>query len=385
MKTFDEFNYKRLNISVSDIRLNNAVIRGEIDNTRRGIVSAKFWLFGKEKPLEIKLEGDCLRDLAGCHFQFKNNPVEQFQKVELDWSKVENGFVGDITASARLCMHRPNDLGGYDGPEIVNVLRFEFFTEFGRILLESYDFTSTLISNAWQMSISEEFGQKAANFATWQGHIERNPRLDIGKDAQHLANLYDEIHQRFADNFDFDLNEAALMGWNGIISALADESESTNTAQLQIIDDLTSGLQELLSEDILSDEEWDSDEWSNELGIHPLLESIQELIEDFEVQAANLTFPRGRQYQRLINTLDDIEEGLTGLLNPTVTSKMSSEICMIGCREYLGKMMIAFHHFSRLLDITETTEGRKELLFLRDEMLDLREGISALRFELNNL
>jgi len=58
---------------------------------------------------------------------------------------------------------------------------------------------------------------------------------------------------------------------------------------------------------------------------------------------------------------------------------------MIGCREYLGKMMIAFNQLSRLMEVTETAEGHRELLYLRDGMLDLREGISALRFELHNL
>ena len=367
-----------------DTRLNNAVLRGEIDNTRRGETHLKFWLFGKEQPVSIALGGDCLRDLAGTHIYFENTPLDRKEPVTIDLDSIEKGEIGEVTASSRLCMHKPNQSGGYNKPVYINALRIEFYCELGRILLEAFNFTSLLINKTWFMTEEENFAQRACNFSVWQGHIESSQKFDLSSDAQDLANLYDEIHQRFADNFDFDQQEAALMGWTGILNALA-EISTTPLDFANLEDKLPSDLEEMLLEDLGDDEDW-LDEWENESNnIHPLIDTVKELIEDFEVQAANLSFPRGRHYQRLINTLDDIEEGLTGLLNPVMVNAMPANTGLIGCREYLGKMMIAFHHFSRLLEITETKDGRKELLFLRDGLLDLREGISALRFEMNNL
>lgn len=378
-----------LNTRMSDMRLNCAVIRGEINNSRKGTVALKLWLVGVENPLEIQLDGDCLRDLAGTHFTFNHTPIEQPKRLEVDLSGITSGQVGEITASCRLCIHRPNGSGGYNKPELVNVLRLEFFCEMGRVLLESFNFTSELINKTWSLSKESEFAQRACNFAEWQNHIAAAPKLDLSSDAQALATLYDEIHQRFANTFDFDQNEAALMGWTGILTALADEGESITPigieSKQELDDKVKAELDDFLADDLLAEEQWEAELWDEEGNVHPLLYAIQGLIEDFELQAENRTFPRGRHYQKLINTLDDIEEGLRGLLNPALSSEMPASICLIGCREYLGKMMIAFEHFSKLLSITETPEGRRELLFLRDGMLDLREGISALRFQMNNM
>ena len=371
-----------------DMRLNCNVTRGEIDNTRRGIVVVRLWIFGEDDPHEFLLEGDCLRDLAGCHYEFKNTPLDGFKPLDINISEVNTGVVGDITASARLCMHKPNELGQYEKPLFVNVLRLEFFTSIGRVILECFDCKCNLLDLEWSMNEGEEFAQKASNFSAWQAHIASTSKRDLNNNPQQLSYLYDEIHQRFADSIDFDQYEAALMGWEGILAALADErdanSKSLDFEDLFPLVDM-GGLYKEPDSMMDSPDHISEEEWGEALGLHPILETVQDLIEDFEVQAANLTFPRGRYYQRLINTLDEIEEGLTGLLNPIVADDRPADLGMIGCREYLGKMMVAFHQLSRLMEVTETTAGRRELLFLRDGMLELREEISALRFELHNL
>ena len=40
-------------------RVHDNVIRGEIDNTRRGVVTGKIWVVGRDEPLELELAGDC--------------------------------------------------------------------------------------------------------------------------------------------------------------------------------------------------------------------------------------------------------------------------------------------------------------------------------------
>jgi len=86
------------------------------------------------------------------------------------------------------------------------------------------------------------------------------------------------------------------MGWHGILGILAEERDVADLI-LDLDDfvedrgqDLFLGTNSMMNpENLISDEEWEEAK-----GLHPILESIQDLIEDFEVQAANFTFPRGR-------------------------------------------------------------------------------------------
>ena len=49
-------------------RLDNCVVRGELDNRIPGRVSGMLWLNGVAKPVELELKGDTMRDLAGEHW-----------------------------------------------------------------------------------------------------------------------------------------------------------------------------------------------------------------------------------------------------------------------------------------------------------------------------
>ena len=53
-------------------RIDEAVIRGEIDNTVEGRTTGRIWLAGRDEPLILTLVGDCWRDLAGTRLRFEN-------------------------------------------------------------------------------------------------------------------------------------------------------------------------------------------------------------------------------------------------------------------------------------------------------------------------
>jgi hypothetical protein len=46
-------------------RIDEQVVRGEIDNRERGRVTGKIWFAGRAEPVELQLTGNCWRDLAG--------------------------------------------------------------------------------------------------------------------------------------------------------------------------------------------------------------------------------------------------------------------------------------------------------------------------------
>jgi len=53
-------------------QLEEAVVRGVIDNTVEGRTHGRIWLLGRDEPLELSLDGDCWRDLAGARLRFEN-------------------------------------------------------------------------------------------------------------------------------------------------------------------------------------------------------------------------------------------------------------------------------------------------------------------------
>ena len=57
-------------------RIQDNVVRGEIDNRVKGIVRGKIWLAGRAEPLTLELTGNAWPDLAGCLLTFTNPQVE---------------------------------------------------------------------------------------------------------------------------------------------------------------------------------------------------------------------------------------------------------------------------------------------------------------------
>ena len=81
-------------------RIAEFVVRGEVDNRRKDCVTGRIWLVGNEVPLELELQGNALRDLAGCHLAFTNlNPKPG---NESGLARLQAGIVGDMTASRKV-------------------------------------------------------------------------------------------------------------------------------------------------------------------------------------------------------------------------------------------------------------------------------------------
>jgi hypothetical protein len=78
-------------------RIDENVVRGEIDNRIRGRVDGKIWLADRNDPLVLQLTGNCHKDLAGCRITF-SNPAAKLD-AQLTLSSGQSGAVGDITAA----------------------------------------------------------------------------------------------------------------------------------------------------------------------------------------------------------------------------------------------------------------------------------------------
>jgi hypothetical protein len=136
-------------ISTMALRIHESVVRGEIDNRRRGRVEGWITLVGVERPVTLELTGNCLRDLAGCVVRFENpRPLAMEDEKNMP-APLQHGVAGEITASRKVrvldvALEEATRLtrSGTPPPEhSANVLYLEWFSEAnGRVVVESSDY-----------------------------------------------------------------------------------------------------------------------------------------------------------------------------------------------------------------------------------------------------
>jgi hypothetical protein len=239
-------------------RINEAVVRGEIDNTVEGRVTGSIWLAGREDPIVLDLQGDCWRDLAGTRLSFVNpSPREEPDCRHLTGE--QSGIVGDMTASrkVKLPMGGSRDSGGMhrladrEPFEWCNKLYLEWFcARNGRIVIESADYELHLTPHVWQMDEDAEEAQKLANLHAMRdfmarvirrresgGHDAEADALDEFeweerlKESDRLTDAYQEVLEKYLDDPDSERKEAFVMGWDGLLDAMAERDEQEGAAQ----------------------------------------------------------------------------------------------------------------------------------------------------------
>ncbi len=155
-------------------RIDEQLIRGEIDNRVRGRVTGRLWLVGRAEPVELDLEGDPWRDVAGHLFTFTNPAPREGRPDALDGlSSVQRGRVGDITASRRVkvpdCTHdelRALLAAGRPFPwHWGNCLYLEWHGDTdGRVVIESAAYRIEIASDpAWATTEGEDGSRRAAD------------------------------------------------------------------------------------------------------------------------------------------------------------------------------------------------------------------------------
>jgi hypothetical protein len=162
-------------------RIDEQVVRGELDNRTPGKVRGRLWLVGRDEPIRLELDGNPWRDLAG-HFLRFTNPRPKAGPPE-GLAAEQTGVVGDITASRKVkvpeismeelmvCYEKKQPFPWHWG----NSLYLEWFSRRnGRVVIETADFTLELDDTAaWTMSEEEELDQRRANEAAMTGFMDR--------------------------------------------------------------------------------------------------------------------------------------------------------------------------------------------------------------------
>ena len=395
-------------------RIDEAVIRGEIDNTVEGRTTGRIWLADRDEPLLLNLVGDCWRDLAGTCLRFQN-PAPHADPDSTALDSNQTGIVGDMTASRKskvLTVNEAELQRLYQNQAEIphewrNTLYLEWFSEInGRVVIETTAYQMEISSQEWRMDEDAEEAQKLANLNAMRDFmaqlIRRREGADTSaggggeldeyaweerlKESDRLTDAYQEVLEKYMEDADSERKEAFVMGWDGLLDALAerdeaDDNEGGGENQLygQMVDMSYDGGEE--DDDYLEPDEADFDE-DDEMEGHPLQLQAQELAMralDVVPQDAK---PGTPAYQ-IVSCLLQVSGKLAGALNDTDDDYQPETGFVLAilkrCLNWLNEAVGACQH---LMLEENDPDQLAALAHLRCSIFAVRDGVVELRREL---
>jgi hypothetical protein len=346
----------RVALCIMAWRLNHTVVKGEIDNRIKGVVTGKIWLTGIEKPVELKLEGNCHRDMAGGLLTFENPTPLKSSGEHTDLNPQQVGLVGDLTASRKVRVldipldeAMSMDKQKEKPPEhLANGLYLEWYSDFnGRVVIESTDYRVSISEPAWQMTEDEEVAQSHANseaIVKWMERLtgavsaaQRREEIEAAEDNEEVNDgPMDEFQwEKFMKKSDARTDQmmqlyekyegiepeeqerliAREMGWDKIEAVLEDEATEDNPELMRDVldlDDIPDPQPDPLTEGI----DWVLDECGHP--VHPLYRQCFDLISDFRndcKEAGGLDEKTENPLNDLIFSGNRVNAKLAGALN----------------------------------------------------------------------
>ena len=236
-------------------RLEDSVVRGEIDNRVKAIVRGKIWLEGRAEPIVLELQGNAGPDLAGCLLTFVN-PQKRIAHGHLDsLHPLQRGSIGDLTASRRVRVFGVPMAEAFEmmdrnekPPEhMANSLYLEWFSDTnGRVVIESTDFQLTISAPEWRMT-PEENGERtkqaSAGMEDFMGKLteaveqqkrgQKDPKQKWDehdyekflKECDARTDKHMELLDKYGDSNEAEEKIAQEMGWDEPEEDNEDDSE----------------------------------------------------------------------------------------------------------------------------------------------------------------
>ena len=379
------------------LRLDTAVIRGEIDNTTRDNVRGRLWLVGREDPVIMDLRGNAWRDVAGCKITFTNpNPSPGPASAVRPKQK---GHVGDITASCKVeC-------------ETANALYIEWFSEEnGRVFIEGTDFEVSISAWVWEMNEAEEEAQKMSNLQAmreWLAGIIQRPEpkeenddeFDASeesweeslKQSDRLTDANLEAIDKYGVDGLLDDRIAFVMGWDHMLDGSRgreredDDAEGENWKESHKVMPELDGIEMELDDKAFSDYL----EEESEREAHPLQTMAHDFVlrlltEIKEERAENAAQRDGSTaLDRFIRNSLNISGKLTGALGTQdFGSSFQTGHTLAILRRCLNWANDAFAGLNELMVAPEWKDRQELLNDFRAELFAIRDGINDLRKQL---
>jgi hypothetical protein len=253
-------------------RIQDSVVRGEIDNRVKGLVRGKIWVQGRVTPIVLELAGNAWPDLAGCLLTFSNPHQSALPLAPDSLDPVQRGSIGDLTASRKvrvfdipieeaLAMIRRKE----KPPEhVANSLYLEWFSEAnGRVVIESADYKLTISAPEWVMTPKDEeerAGQAAEGMSDFIGRLndaieqhqqqEKDPKAPWDehdyerflKESDARAEKYAELLDKYGDSEEAEAKIEEEMGW------MRDLTEEESEEERRSIEEINAACEEALKE-----------------------------------------------------------------------------------------------------------------------------------------
>jgi hypothetical protein len=400
-------------------RIEEAVAHGEIDNTVEGRTTGRIWLIGRDEPLILSLDGDCWRDLAGTRLQFENpEPKESPDADALDVD--QHGIIGDMTASRKSKVPTVSEEEFHelyqnyqDIPhEWRNTLYLEWFSEInGRVVIETAFYQLTISPHEWEMDEDAENAQKLANLNSMRDFMAQvirrknpdGPEAEVSdeldeyaweerlKESDRLTDAYQEVLEKYMEDVDSEQKEAFVMGWDGLLDALAERDEA---GELDDDDFPPAGTARMEDGFIHFDEgDPDADEFDDEMDLdddpdgdeednHPLQAKAQELAMRAMDVIQRDGGPNSPSYVLITNLLQ-VSGKLAGVLYGRDGGYQPETGFVLAvlkrCLNWLNEAMGACQH---LMELEHDPDQKAALDHIRSSIYEIRDSIVEMRREL---
>ncbi|MCX6868298.1 MAG: hypothetical protein NTV46_19245 [Verrucomicrobia bacterium] len=400
-------------------RIDEAVTRGEIDNTVEGRTTGRIWLAGRDEPLILTLVGDCWRDLAGTRLWFEN-PVPAVMPDTAALAGDQTGIVGDMTASRKNKvptvsdeeLHRLCQCQAEIPHEWRNTLYLEWFSEInGRVVISSSAYAMKISDYAWAMDEDAEEAQKLANLNTMRDFMARlirrseSPSSETDtdgeldefaweerlKESDRLTDAYQEVIEKYMEDVDSERKEAFVMGWDGLLDALAQRDEAANDdfspetltyGQRVDVSFEDNDEDEYLDPDEAFLDEEDDDDDEDAEDDHPLQMQAQELAMRAMDVVQQDAGPGTPAYQ-FITSLLQVSGKLAGALNGRISGYQPEtgfvlailKRCLHSLNEAVGSCQKLMAEENDPDQLAALAHLRSSVFAIRDDIVELRRAL----------
>jgi hypothetical protein len=234
-------------------RVQDSVVRGEVDNRQQGTVRGRVWLKGLAEPIVLELQGNAAPDLAGCLLTFENPSEAVRMRPDASLAPQQVGTVGDLTASRKVRVLDMPVTEAYERlkkdlpvPEhIANSLYLEWFSDAnGRVVIESAEYKLTISTPAWRPTPDQEAQREQEAASGFSRFLQKLDEALAGKKHEPPENKewdefdyekfmrecdartdkYGELLDKYMDDPDRDRIIAREMGWTWLEEALDAEA-----------------------------------------------------------------------------------------------------------------------------------------------------------------
>jgi hypothetical protein len=324
----------------------------------------------------------------------------------------QTGIIGDMTASRKNKVPTVSEEEAhrlYQNDESIpyewrNTLYLEWFSEInGRVVLESSSFRMEISDHEWEMDEDAEEAQKLANLNAMRDFMaqvirRREPSESSGdpaeldeyaweerlKESDRLTDAYQEVLEKYMEDADSERKEAFVMGWDGLLDALAERDEAGDAG-----DDPSPGFGEeeehFLDEDGLDEDEinlLEPEEFMGDESDHPLQTLAQELAMRAMDVVQRDAGPGTPAYE-LVSNLLQVSGKLAGALNGRGSGyEPETGYVLAVLKRCLNWLNAAVGQCQELMSHEQDPDQLAALAHLRSSAFAIRDGITELRREL---